>query len=562
MEEDKLRIAKENAPDPVRRRDPTYELSVARETSQSVLRETSPSVARQVPEEGEIGSDLKGNPLGQAVANPGFEETKRREKLPQRIQGFSPELKDALETKFEELIDQRQKFDRILKRVNDYHKKHNIPKNQVPVSAMEPSGSKTPLAISAATADDLDRSDTEERRTLQGQMKRLTKFTDAPTQVLRVIVATNELAAKLKAQRKALPKDRKKEIPPIYEYQPFKAFSNHIRNSKIPIKDYKIPDKILADLEKAIGRKIGPAKAKPQPKAQPKAALVVKLGGPKAEPKPKAEIKAVPRAKRDDEKEGEYDANPVHVNPVNPKQNTKAMDGAALMGHAGGDGSLYGEGRGGEEGKKKKGNRGTKKDPNGKVQHFGGGGGGGGSRRRQAARAMDAAREVAPAPSVVGDTTVIVEHKDEDRKYVKPINLFFRFGAPEDQMSTLINIRDRVFVKVFTNLVEVIVQDDTITQSDFNFMAWMLSHAPGNLFVNTPLPDNPKKLVHIFNVKKHGSIKEIARALQQVLVRFPTHYVLQSEFYVGDTIFGTALMNKHSLKRLYQQVSLKLENEL
>ena len=187
------------------------------------------------------------------------------------------------------------------------------------------------------------------------------------------------------------------------------------------------------------------------------------------------------------------------------------------------------------------------------------GGGGGGSRLRR--RAVPIAQN--PIQFNVGDTDVIVDRREDDPKLVKSLNPLFRFGAPMDAMSSLVTVREGIcFLKCFSNLVELIVNDG-VTQSDMNYIAWMMSHCEGNLYINTPTHDDPKKLLHIFNVTGQKVwIRDLSRAMLQVLHTYPTHYVLTSKFHVGQTIFGSALMNKHSMKRMYEQVNLSLESEL
>ena len=142
-------------------------------------------------------------------------------------------------------------------------------------------------------------------------------------------------------------------------------------------------------------------------------------------------------------------------------------------------------------------------------------------------------------------------------------NKLFRFGEPTSAVSSLIVIKDHIFCKIFTDLVEFIIEEG-VASSDIRMMAWLLTHCAGNnhLFVNTPTDDNPMKLLHIANVKQHGRVSDITKAITKALAKFPTHYVMQCQFQTTNTLLGSIFMQKESLNRIYEQVNLKRDDEI
>lgn len=139
----------------------------------------------------------------------------------------------------------------------------------------------------------------------------------------------------------------------------------------------------------------------------------------------------------------------------------------------------------------------------------------------------------------------------------------FRFGEPTSAVSSLIVIKDHIFAKIFTNLVEFIIEEG-VTASDVRMMAWLLTNCGGqsHLFVNTPLDNNPMKLVHIANVKHHGRVSDVTRAITKHLAKYPTHYVMQCEFRTTNTLLGSIFMNPESLKRIYENVNMRRDEEI
>jgi hypothetical protein len=145
----------------------------------------------------------------------------------------------------------------------------------------------------------------------------------------------------------------------------------------------------------------------------------------------------------------------------------------------------------------------------------------------------------------------------------KQLNKLFRFGEPTAAVSSLIVIKDRIFAKIFTDLVEFIVEEG-VASSDIRMMAWLLTHCAGNnhLFANTPTDSDPMKLLHIANVKQHGRVSDVTKAITKALARYPTHFVMQCQFQTTNTLLGSVFMNKESLERIYKNVNLQRDDEL
>jgi hypothetical protein len=146
--------------------------------------------------------------------------------------------------------------------------------------------------------------------------------------------------------------------------------------------------------------------------------------------------------------------------------------------------------------------------------------------------------------------------------YPKPAHVkkLFRFGAPAESVSSLVVIRDHIFAKVFLDIIEFICEEDTVA-SDVRMIAWLLTHCHGDnhLLVNTPTPDDPMKLKHIANVKQHGNVKDVVKAITRALAVFPTHFVLQCQYQTDKTLLNSVFMNPESIKRMYSQVNKDMQ---
>ena len=142
---------------------------------------------------------------------------------------------------------------------------------------------------------------------------------------------------------------------------------------------------------------------------------------------------------------------------------------------------------------------------------------------------------------------------DGEEKWVPPNSPLFRFGAPRDLIVGLVNVKDRVMFKVFSNLVEFVIMEGA-DEYDLAMAMWLISHCQGHLFVNSPTQEDPKKLVHIANVTEKSRVADLVRSIATNLVRYPSHFVLETTFDTQNSIFGSLLLNKHSVNRIYKAV--------
>ena len=141
----------------------------------------------------------------------------------------------------------------------------------------------------------------------------------------------------------------------------------------------------------------------------------------------------------------------------------------------------------------------------------------------------------------------------KDTRFNKPNLPMFRYGVPSDVISDLINIKDKILMKVYRNLVEFIVLEG-VDEYNIAMAMWLVSHCEGHLHVNAPLPTDPKNLVHIANVTEKTKVVDLVAAVARNLVRYPTHFVLETTFDTANSIFGSLLLNKHSVNRIYKAV--------
>ena len=128
-------------------------------------------------------------------------------------------------------------------------------------------------------------------------------------------------------------------------------------------------------------------------------------------------------------------------------------------------------------------------------------------------------------------------------------------------MKQMVNIKDRVLFKVFTNLVEVILMKG-VDEYDLAMAFWFLSHLEGHLFINLPSPDNPKKLVHLANVTKTSRISDLVHVVVGHLVRYPTHLVFQSKFSTkGGVLTNDSVTNRAAIDKIYEQVRIDYQQK-
>ncbi len=150
-------------------------------------------------------------------------------------------------------------------------------------------------------------------------------------------------------------------------------------------------------------------------------------------------------------------------------------------------------------------------------------------------------------------------HRDEVKpkpKPYKPGNIpLFRYGAPHDIVSDVIEIGKKVWFKVFKNLVEIIVLDGILPEQ-IAFACWMISHVDGPLLVNVPTQADPSALKHIAEIGPKSRISDIVRLMTRNIVRYPTHFVVKSEFKLGpDNVIAGATIREH-LDEYYQRVTM------
>lgn len=160
-------------------------------------------------------------------------------------------------------------------------------------------------------------------------------------------------------------------------------------------------------------------------------------------------------------------------------------------------------------------------------------------------------------------TRQYVMHKGEREEW-KPPNLpMFKFGAPSDLVTQMINIKDRVLFKTFTNLVEMIVMEGA-DEYDLAMALWMLSHCEGHLMINIPTEKEPKKLLHVANVSEKSRISELVRSVVGHLYSYPAHLVLETKFSTKGSIFDSPeITNRTAIAKIYEKVKMDyLEQKL
>ena len=142
-----------------------------------------------------------------------------------------------------------------------------------------------------------------------------------------------------------------------------------------------------------------------------------------------------------------------------------------------------------------------------------------------------------------------------DPNYRPPNLPLFRYGSPHDIVSDVIEVGGKVWIKVFSNLVEMIFLDG-VTEDQIVFGCWMIANVTGPLLVNLPQPQDPSALTHLMDVNDKTRIRQMAQLMMQSLVRYPTHYVIKSEWKLGpDNILAGREIREH-LDQFYQSVTL------
>ena len=143
---------------------------------------------------------------------------------------------------------------------------------------------------------------------------------------------------------------------------------------------------------------------------------------------------------------------------------------------------------------------------------------------------------------------------DGIEKWRAPKTPLFRFGAQKDLMVEMVNVKDRIMFKVFSNLIEVIIMEGA-DEYDLAMAMWMITHVPGHLFINLPTADDPKKLKHLANVTKNSRVSDLVTAVVGHLIKYPAHLVLQSQFAIDESLMNQPeLQSREAMNLIYEKV--------
>jgi hypothetical protein len=156
----------------------------------------------------------------------------------------------------------------------------------------------------------------------------------------------------------------------------------------------------------------------------------------------------------------------------------------------------------------------------------------------------------------VGATSTKYIPGKEDPKWNASWEPLFKFGAPRD-IVTAFDIKEKIFVKVFNNLIECVVLEGA-NQYDLAMLAWLLLHTEGHLFVNVPTQMEPKRLLHITNVKADSKVMDTTSKMTSSITKYPCHFVLQAKFQTYNSIFNSPVIHRHGLARIYKEVRNKV----
>ena len=90
---------------------------------------------------------------------------------------------------------------------------------------------------------------------------------------------------------------------------------------------------------------------------------------------------------------------------------------------------------------------------------------------------------------------------------------------------------------------------------DLALAMWLISHVEGHLFINLPIPGDPKKLQHLANITKKSRISDLVSTVVGHLLKYPAHLVLQAKFKLNDSIMSQPeLQNREAMNMIYEQV--------
>ena len=143
-----------------------------------------------------------------------------------------------------------------------------------------------------------------------------------------------------------------------------------------------------------------------------------------------------------------------------------------------------------------------------------------------------------------------------DPRWRPPHLPMFRYGAPQDIVSDVIEVGQKVWIKVFQNLVEMICLQG-VTEDQIAFGCWLIHHVDGPLLVNLPTHKDPDALKHLMDVSDKTRIRQMTQMIMRQLVRYPTHFVIKSDYRLGpDNILAGREIREH-LDDYYQTVTLE-----
>ena len=161
-----------------------------------------------------------------------------------------------------------------------------------------------------------------------------------------------------------------------------------------------------------------------------------------------------------------------------------------------------------------------------------------------------------PLNELATQTLTTTQHimRNGDKKWVPPNEPLFRFGAPRDLVQQMVNVKDRVLFKVFTNLVEIIVMKGA-DEYDLAMAMWLVSHMEGHLFANLPTKDDPKRLTLLTNVTKESRVSDLVSKIVGTLIKYPAHFVLQTKFSTRKSVLvRPELQNLEAINEIYEKV--------
>jgi hypothetical protein len=139
----------------------------------------------------------------------------------------------------------------------------------------------------------------------------------------------------------------------------------------------------------------------------------------------------------------------------------------------------------------------------------------------------------------------------------KPWPLFF-YGVEPDIMREF-TIHHKIFVRVFRNLVECVIMEG-VSSEEIGLLAFLTSHVDCNMYSTMPTQDDPKRLVHIgMSSSKTKDLARVAQTIQGGIRVYPAHIVLETKFHTKNSVFNSAAINRHSLRRMLLKIKRSLQ---